>query len=269
MPPFNSALLKINRAGSQADDLYLQVKAFFDSSDDPAHRVEFERSTDPRKWRAIFRLLKEPPDSWSITLGEIIHNLRSALDHLVYEASAPDENGEPLTGTEYPIFIDKGLFRERAARRIRGLNDATHAFVEEHQPFANDDPEITPYLWLLHQLSNTDKHRLLNVIAIAHTLSDIQVTYSVGTTPLTSEHLIEQSSVNARLENGAEYCAFWTKEPLPADAHVNMNTKIAIEIEFGDPTPTAHRMDVFESLRGMGRLVGGIRREFIKMNPDP
>src|SRR5688572_21395332 len=171
MPTFQSAFLKIRRAESQAKDLGGEINKFFSSSNGRAYGIIFERNADARQWRAIFRVLKQLPDEWPVALGEIIHNLRSVLDHLVYEASAPDENGIPLTGTEYPIFIDEAEYRRRnGPRKIRGLNDATRAFVEQHQPFTNRDSTKIPYLWLLHQLSNTDKHRLLNVIVRVHPL---------------------------------------------------------------------------------------------------
>lgn len=269
MPLFNSALLKIERAGSQADDLYAQARALYHpiESEEPAYRIDFKRDADPRKWRAVFTVLKELPDSWSILLGEIIYNLRSALDHLVYEASALDEDGKPLTGTEFPIFMDEGLFRKRAPYRMRGLNDATRALVEKYQPFAHGDPNIIHYLWLLQQLSNTDKHRLLNIVGVAHMLTDFSGIYQAE--GMKSEHLVQRYEITKkqRLEDGAEFFAFWTREPLPEDTRMDMNFDVAVEIEFGDATPIAEGAPVFKVLKGMGQWVGTMRIGFIETNP--
>jgi hypothetical protein len=271
IPPFYSALLKIERAYSQASDFEKQVRLFFGSSDKPAYSCVIERDADPRKWRAIFRILKKPPDVWPVLLGEIIHNLRSALDHLVYEASAPDKDGFPLKRTEFPIYLDEAKFRQSGLQKIRGLNDATRALVEQYQPFANSDPSITTYLWVLQQLSNTDKHRLLNPTPVAQVLACAQASYESGGTPLFADHVIVRfGTVNrAWLEHGTEYFSFWTKEPLPPDVKVNMDTDLAISILFGDATPVASGNPVSNVLQGIGKMVGCFRNEFIARNPGP
>lgn len=271
MPTFQSAFLKITRAGSQADYLYEEVKRIFLNPNDPAHRIDFVRGSDPRKWRGIFRLLKQPPDDWPILLGEIIHDLRSALDHLVFEASAFNNGGTPIDRTEFAIYNDPKLFKQQGLKKIRGLNPATHAFVEQVQPFANKDPNIIPYLWLLHQLSNTDKHRLLNLVSVPHGVQEFNVMYSPSETPLTSRHVVNQATVSEEvwLKDGAEYCSFATPDPLPADVHVNMNATVEFDVRLGGATPVANELGLFELLRGMGRMVGAIRNEFIKFNPDP
>lgn len=265
MIAFGSALLKIERAHRQTNNLGKQIRRFF--KDGPGYRISFERDTNPRKWRAIFRLVKEPPDNWAVPMGEIIHNLRSALDHLVYEASAPDEDGRPLTMTEFPIYIDESRFRDKGMRKIRGLNPATHALVERYQPFTNTDPTIVPYLWLLQQLSNTDKHRLLNFIRVPYALGDIVVQYEPSgyaglpvhdAMARATDHAITRITIakpGARLEDGAEYYSFWTAKPLPADTEMHMNTEIAMQIAFGDATPVASGLPVFETVDGMGRMV--------------
>ena len=266
------ALLKISRAYTQTNDFGRDVERFFSDRDDPAYSVAVQRDTDPRKRVAVFRILKKPPETWPVHIGEIIHNLRSALDHLIYEVSAPDEHGQPLTGTEFPIFMDEAEFRtKRAQRKIRGLNAATLAVIERFQPFKTKDPADIPFLWILHQVSNTDKHRLLNIVTTVHTLREIKILYQPGVTPLTTAHIAQGMRVNrkARLEDGAEYFSFWTLEPLPDDTQVNMDTEMAVHVEFGDATPSANRLPVSDTLHGIGRLVSAFRNEFIKLNSGP
>ena len=152
-----------------------------------------------------------------------------------------------------------------------GLNDATRALVEQHQPFMNTDPTIHTYLWMLQQLSNTDKHRLLNLITVTHDFAAANFSYTGGKTTLTGEHLLTQIDHPkfARLEDGAEYFAFWTKEPFPADAKVYMNTEIALDVLFGDATPVADGQSVFQVIEGIGKWVIALRNDFIRLNPKP
>ncbi len=271
MPNFGGAFAKIDRASYELDDLSEKVGSFFASKDDPAFRTDFGRDDDPRRWRAAFRILKQAPDAWAVQLGEIVHNLRSSLDHLVYEASATADDGTALHGTAYPVYMNEARYNQEAAYRIRGLNDTTKAFVRSLQPFTNDDPEIVPYLWLLHELSNTDKHRLLNLTTVAHTLASVDVMYQPGATPLAEAHLLRdvRHVSDLKLEDGAEFYSFRTNEPLPDDARIDWGVETLIELQFGDATPDASGLAVFDTLDRIGKHVGGIRNEFIRLNPDP
>lgn len=101
----------------------------------------------------------EPPiDDWAVILGDVLHNLRSCLDHLAHQlaiAHKPDE--DPPSGTEFPIFVDGEKFRSRdrggGLYKIRGLSPEA---IETLQP--HDTPQHP--LWVLQQMSNADKHRL-------------------------------------------------------------------------------------------------------------
>jgi hypothetical protein len=44
-----------------------------------------------------------PPVRWSVVVGEIIHDLRSALDHLVCQLAIANQNSATM-GHQFPIF---------------------------------------------------------------------------------------------------------------------------------------------------------------------
>ncbi len=118
----------------------------------------------------------EPPAEFSIIVGECLYNLRSALDYLVYDL-VKAHKGTPLssdvaTKSEFPIFIDRNKFEEHRKRKIGGIDERAQAVIEGLQPydkdrgfhsfaslFARRHPEAYHPLWLLHELSNIDKHR--------------------------------------------------------------------------------------------------------------
>src|SRR5262249_8578453 len=94
---------------------------------------------------AIFRIIKEPPVvRWGVMVGEVFHNLRSALDHTITDLTIA-EGGQPLAGTEFPIFEDEAKYSELAkdgtpTRRsglykIRGVSDQAKAIIYGLQPF--------------------------------------------------------------------------------------------------------------------------------------
>jgi hypothetical protein len=100
------------------------------------------------------------PMHWPLLAGEAIQNLRSALDHLVYEKSGGS--------TSFPIFTDRRKYEEKAPGRLRGVPEEARAQISEFQPFrfTPEDARHHP-LAQLSSLSNRDKHRVLSTVASA------------------------------------------------------------------------------------------------------
>ena len=86
--------------------------------------------------------------------GEIIHELRSALDNLIYEASRRNNNGVEVRRTQFVIADDEASYR-RQEWRLKKLTEQQKSKVESVQPYNNDDKWAS----LLSGLSNRDKHR--------------------------------------------------------------------------------------------------------------
>lgn len=111
--------------------------------------------------------------------GEIIHDLRSALDNLIYEASRQNNNDGEVEQTQFVIANDERAYRSQQ-RRLRGLKEEQKNKVESIQPYNNEDKWAS----LLSDLSNRDKHRYL--IAL-HNHSRITVSARNHETILKSE----------------------------------------------------------------------------------
>ena len=131
------------------------------------------------KHRQIVRrrvFFKAEPDvlRWGAMLGDVVGNLRAALDHVVYAISVsrdPEEFRDDRS-TEFPITDSLDGFN-RVRRRgnpphfeIRGLPPEAQAIVKALQPhYGRDDQDRRKGdpLWLLRELSNIDKHRSLHM----------------------------------------------------------------------------------------------------------
>ncbi len=104
--------------------------------------------------------------NWGLIVGDIAHNLRSALDHLIYQLALL--NGQPTScskKTAFPICIDEQSFARGRWKAELYIHPAAFAFVEELQPYkaanlAGKRAESS-YLWTVSELDIIDKHRML------------------------------------------------------------------------------------------------------------
>ena len=105
--------------------------------------------------------------------GDILHNLRSALDHLAWQLVVLD-GGVPNKWTAFPLH-ESSTNKDGSARVLTiqpGINDPRiMAAVETMQPYSEanhgHDPR-TDALGIIGRLDNIDKHRLL--LTVTHTL---------------------------------------------------------------------------------------------------
>lgn len=156
--PFVGAKLKIVRAYDHLKALNNEVDATL-ARQPNAVVGEIEPDSGDKVYRA--HLKWEPPREWGLTLGDCIHNLRSALDHMVWDLVIL--NGEtPDPKTEFPIYGDPAQYRlkHEAPRKLRGVPAEAAEVIEEAQPYHSPRPRSSP-LWALRELDIIDKHRSL------------------------------------------------------------------------------------------------------------
>lgn len=136
---------------------------------------------DPGTNDYVFRLTTPPLDpEIGVIVGEFAHNLRSALDIMLWQVILA-RGGRPRIGvTQFPIYEDEAKFKGKAEALTRGVSREDFAFIEAAQPFNNRrHPHLSSYLvnvrseratqfaeWhplaLLSHVNNVDKHRYLH-----------------------------------------------------------------------------------------------------------
>lgn len=136
-----------------------------------------KQKSDPRRQR--FRFHPGPPHL-GLVFGEVVHSLRSALDHVVYELTRDNiknlprkDRYEALRRSSFPICTTTAQWERDPECFNGGLDKAGSvvpdalAVIKGYQPFsgfAGQAPENHP-LALLRSLDNRDKHRKLVVMA--------------------------------------------------------------------------------------------------------
>ncbi|HTZ62522.1 MAG TPA: hypothetical protein VMB51_00285 [Solirubrobacteraceae bacterium] len=114
----------------------------------------------------------EPTDGWvdpipvrlNTLVGEFLHDLRSALDHLARQLVIQGGH-EPASREEipFPVFTKAPVANKAGKKALpnfrRRVSIAAREVIHEAQPYQWGDAYARHPLWILHQLWNIDKHR--------------------------------------------------------------------------------------------------------------
>jgi hypothetical protein len=107
---------------------------------------------------------------WLTIIGDCLHNLRSALDHLAWQLVLLDGQ-KPSFATSFPVRRTKDESRPLLLPKVCRQDILTA--IEQVQPYSDvgnpADPPVLNPLWALHRLNIIDKHRL--VVVVVHTLN--------------------------------------------------------------------------------------------------
>lgn len=167
----DSPVLKHQQATKHFNALTAEMDKLF-STDKESVFFGIEADINTREIRVRH---KQPvPPQWSAIVGDCLYNLRCCLDHLVWQL-ALEKGQAPDAKTEFPIFLDRDKYLETkkdgtptersGLRKIMALPAPAQQIIGGAQPFAvtKGVPSMHP-LWLLHELSNSDKHRATSIV---------------------------------------------------------------------------------------------------------
>lgn len=177
-----SYAIKLVRADEHLDALYRATDGWGDG--DP---LAIDRESNPDGSEHLFRLrFKVQPDiwHWSVLLGDAMHNLRCALDHIVY-ALAVAQGGKDPPDAEgdlaFPICSEPSRFKN-SRWRIASLSEPTQAAIERTQPYNRLKPGkwFMPLIWL-RDIHNVDKHRFAHLSPVGSLPDDIAIDARPGT----------------------------------------------------------------------------------------
>jgi hypothetical protein len=173
----SGCMAKVEHGRRHIVDLDNAMRAFFDdSSNCPPMVSTFDEDSGFHIFRvgSVPAQLHEIQVEASLRVGDVVHDLRSALDHLVWQLSLAGGRGiEPQNALsiQFPIANSAQVFESVRRRALRNVStdyqDAIESFQPYHEGAGRPDSYSGPYihqLTLLRQLSNVDKHRLLTTV---------------------------------------------------------------------------------------------------------
>ena len=167
---------KIQRAENQIEQLSREI-----ANSCETQRSLFAEELRPEVGDKIWIFRGETPIvpiEYSIRLGEIVYNLRSSLDQLIWQLVHANYK-IPNHRNEFPMFDDESRFNKAEKTKLAGISLRSLARIKEMQPFRKNDEWSA--LKTVHSLCNIDKHR--SVILPFYMLDRSSATYLGGGIP--------------------------------------------------------------------------------------
>jgi hypothetical protein len=242
--PMIGCQLKMARAQKHFEELQNAAKTFIEGN---PYTVVNEDDAEPHHYVARLKTVREPPPELSPIIGDIVHNGRSALDHLAWLLVKKAGNRPELGRPQFPIFtkdpFDRTLYANtkkwkdalgRWNRHTWGMAPDDVAILKRLQPYKRAEPPDADPLARLAELSNWDKHRELHFVGqlgVGTGISIENLSPNVIFRPLwflPARQVLEDGAVVARYESRA------TREGEP---EANVKLRIAFDIAFGEGSP--------------------------------
>jgi hypothetical protein len=264
--------LKLERAEEHLLDLHAGIARYADK-----HAYEAVRQVGGKChqhadcWRYHLRIT-EQPDPWlAILAGDVIHNLRSSLDHIAvaiaprsrrYNASFPICKVDPWErqGRRYLHHIER---RRSFNTAVKGMADEAVAAIKDLQPYRQGVEASIHIFAQLSRLENADKHREL--IPYAAGLND------VTTTAKARGHTLDQGFKTPRhfIPDDALIAHFGWNEPTapplqPSEVKVQVRGSPLVAVKVIERDMAKGQLPAYAPLDGLLRhVLDGIRDQVL------
>lgn len=186
--------LKVKRAQKHMIEIRREALRYIETS--PYEFVRVRQPDGKNRVRYRVRITEQPDPMLALIIGDFIHNLRSALDHMVVACTPRKERSN---ATSFPCVYEdifakdsSGQFviknnesRDNFMRAIKGMDRIAQALVVTQQPFNAGDQAHRVILGLINRLDNADKHRQLTTVGGG--LENISAQFFVNGTYIASE----------------------------------------------------------------------------------
>jgi hypothetical protein len=252
---------KVERAKKHIEHLNTEIGAFFASN---PYEVGTKRDPQTRKLIYYVSRANPVPIAISAITGDVIQNLRTALDYLHQQLLMVGTNSAvPSKGKDATFYIDGDPnqpkhYETSLPAKVQGLRqDAIDALLalEPYKGGKGHD------LWVLNTLNNIDKHRLLVTVGSAYQSVNLGAHVSAMMRKTFGDHI---PILDAFFRPADTKCPLKAGDELFIDApdaepqqHLNFRFNISLnEPEIGEPKP------LLETIQHLADLVGNTVASF-------
>ena len=113
-----------------------------------------------------FHILSALPIRLGVIFGDMLNNLRGALDHLIWQLALAN-NGTPSRGNAFPVVNDPSVWPSARSDSLKGVSDTCAEDVRAVQPFHEGRQAPFHWLALLNEVNNINKHRVIAPVLIS------------------------------------------------------------------------------------------------------
>jgi hypothetical protein len=169
--PFAGIAKKLERADESIVNLHNEIVKFFNESKYPTipnpHDKGWQEAVDYHRTLRV-------PMRFRVLSGEIVHHLRSCLDHVVWHFSNPQSRRDNGMFIEFPVYRKPPTKDQlpRYNRKIEGVRSLNVlALIEGLQPHQRGDDAVNDPICVVHDMDRFDKHRELTIVTACANLT--------------------------------------------------------------------------------------------------
>lgn len=241
-------IAKLTRAELQVGVLQKEIVDAW--SPDTARTVRTEIHRGGLEYRFY---LDEPPEikpSWGLITGEILFDLRSALDHLAWELHVRHYGRRTIPKnveitSQFPICDTYLQMADSGCTRVKNLGKREQRAIRFLQPYQPRRDEwlslVRVDLSILNTLHNIDKHRQLHTVVGAH--------HATVADEYPPEFGFQQMPVWGRVKPDG-HVETWAFTQVPPEVRPHMGTFVQIALDDGEYAPSLARL--------LGRLTSSV-----------
>jgi len=241
--PLRSPTLKICRARILIQELKTRISDY--TRIVPCNLLIAPHPEVEGKTVVVARVEGTIPEEIALIAGDVVHNLRTSLDHVVCCLVA--ENGQSMDDVSFPFARSARYFKKSASKKIRKIPTAAKILIKRLKPYRGGND----FLYCLHELDIRDKHRTL-------TLCTIYMGSWSGT--FSCDHPIDVSAGPfAPLEQGVHLFTFPTGAKFEQNLGITFTISLA-DVEGANGEPIIDLLTKF--VRLCERIIGIFERRF-------
>ena len=260
--------IKTEWAKEYIRNLERRIARFHDSN---PYEVRAEKDAHSPNEILRIKLVRKIPDELACIIGDAVHNLRSALDHLVWQLVEAHGAMPPDERHMFPVSETLAKYQSAGSRRrIDGVHPGAVNLIDQSKPYAGGQGEF----WTIHYLDIIDKHRLLLLTGFVNSGLETRVTdksqresAAQGVhwpgTPVVHRFASNPPGVPIMLEYGAEIqFAKVTVMTTGLPMEVDVEMKPLFDVAFADPEIVKGE-PVVPKLQELAQFVEGFIPQFV------
>lgn len=223
----DSAYAKARRAHEHLATLRASIDAYRASEPHEFVQELVDHMFQPELAVVNFRVnvKRPPPENWGLIVGDILTNLRAALDHALFGHAAARQTltAAQERALQYPLIAKASEWLSAQAKLAPFTEPAVLQVIKDSQPFKVERPDWHTFA-LLNGLVNRDKHRQVRVVSYSNEVFDI--TYTTGDVEMVDSRPREMT-------DGALVASVTLRRPLLKPGDSPAGVSVPLDVEFG------------------------------------